>query len=288
MKNATPIFVTLITIVSIILGCSPNNSPSPAAPKSNSLFDGTEWVGTYHPGNTQFPFPTCLKFKGDTVVTAYALFLFITETSEIELDSLRGKITKIDSVTTAGLTTVDIYFPVTSQQITFYLQDKTTMRGITDRELYHLSLVEGEAPSLAGTSWHGPKDSRPGGSFYYPDLTGIHFDAPLGPEKNVFNQSFTRGGSPVSLDGVVGGSSEPETPLTSVCNQKGSILYFSGYNEDERQKGFVGTVPYFGVLLADGNTMLVNSRSHTARLPNYINTNEPYGPNGVTPSMVRD
>ena len=44
---------------------------------------------------------------------------------------------------------------------------------------------------------------------------------------------------------------------------------------------------YFGVLLPSGDKMLVDSYTFEARLPNYLYTNEPYGPNGVTPAIYK-
>ena len=65
-------------------------------------------------------------------------------------------------------------------------------------------------------------------------------------------------------------------------------VYFEGYNEDRPAPGYGGTtIPYFGVMLPAGDKIMVDSRSDRARLPNYLDTNEPLGPNGTTPAIIK-
>ena len=92
------------------------------------------------------------------------------------------------------------------------------------------------------------------------------------------NTGYSLNGQPVYLS--------QNTPLQHICKQIGSRVYMSGYNF--LPGGAAITVNnYFGVLLPSGDAMLVDSYSPDARLPNYVDTNEPYGPNGSTPEIFK-
>ena len=78
---------------------------------------------------------------------------------------------------------------------------------------------------------------------------------------------------------------EPDSTVKVKYWQVKSRVYFYGYNETNNR-----LIPYFGVLSNDGNTMLVDINSADfayARVPNYLETIDWYGPPGETPIMHR-
>jgi hypothetical protein len=121
--------------------------------------------------------------------------------------------------------------------------------------------------SVLGT-WIGPAGTiHDNYTYAYPDVSTIAFNPTV--------TYYARNGIAVLL-------TAPNTPLQGLYQQKGARVYFSGCNET-LGTGDITLIPYFGVLLPSGNEMMVHSDDSRARLPNYVNTNQPYGPNGATP-----
>ena len=132
-----------------------------------------------------------------------------------------------------------------------------------------VEIAPAKPASVAG-EWSG-STWKQAGNYAYPDLSSILFN----PTDH--STIYLRNGSGILL-------SPPNILQRSIYLQVGSRIYFDGFNE----KYLLGqTIGYFGVMSPDGKKVFADSRNFNARLPNYINTNEPYGPNGATPTIER-
>jgi hypothetical protein len=67
-----------------------------------------------------------------------------------------------------------------------------------------------------------------------------------------------------------------------VYQQRGARLYMNGFDESGSK-----LIPYFGVLAPSGDIMWVDSPTNEARLPNWLQTIDWYGPKGVTPVIYK-
>ena len=225
--------------------------------------------------------PCDLKFVGDTAVKMYSIFYLQGK----YYDSLSGKITKFDSLGD-GRKTLDITFDQEGEKQTWYITNKTALvgisstsqNGLTGAALY-LNVAPTAAPDLSVSTWSGlPLNNlNPGNPVYrYPDVSPVTFDKPY--------NTFYRGGVTHWYDPF--GQLGPDAWLYS---QRNRLVYFKGYNE----AFLTGTIlyDYIGVILNGDTSMLVAALPFdeipgtvpSPRLPNYVYTSEPYGPNGATP-----
>lgn len=238
---------------------------------------GREWVGTLNGSGFQYAQPGCLKFNADNTFTLYSLFVFFPGGIQINRDSIKGNIISIDSLPDGRqriTTNINTSFtPITTNYI--YVTDRKKITGIsadvTQQPTFQLEIFPAAGISVAG-QWSGKQRTAPGANFEYPDLSSITFV----PSEN--STYYIRNGVSVLL-------TAPNNLLKIVYQQKGARIYMAGYIEN---LGVInGPVPYFGVLIPDGKKMLVDSKAYNSRLPAYVYTNEPYGPNGVTPTILR-
>lgn len=238
---------------------------------------GREWVGTLNGSGFQYAQPGCLKFNADNTFTIYSLFVFFPGGIQINRDSINGNIISIDSLPDGRqriTTNINTSFtPITTSYI--YVTDRKKITGmsadVTQQPTFQLEIFPAEGISVAG-QWSGKPRTAPGANFEYPDLSSITFV----PSEN--STYYIRNGVSVLL-------TAPNNLLKIVYQQKGARIYMAGYIEN---LGVInGPVPYFGVLMPDGKKMLVDSKAYNSRLPAYVYTNEPYGPNGVTPTILR-
>lgn len=275
---------TILLIVAVAFwfaGCKKDNGTTPVVQQSFADFlKNTEWVGTLSGNGYQYRPPCSLKFNADNTFTMYSIFVFFTSGSGgIETrDSITGTISSIDSLPdgrTRITTNITTNFNLGSTQ-SIYITDRKKLQGISSsqstEETFQLSLFPTKGFSVLGT-WIGRAGTVYDNYTYaYPDVSTIIF-APN------FITHYARNGITVLL-------TAPNFALQGLYLQKGARVYFSGCNET-RGTGDISLIPYFGVLLPSGNEMMVHSFDYNARLPNYINTNQPYGPNGATPIIHR-
>ena len=220
-----------------------------------------------------------MHIYNDSTVVAYALFTwFGDDNSLVTADSLVGHITNIDTVT-FGPTTIYVNYPLTNDQQRYHFYPDTTLKGgslnsmasASKQFMPMLSICPKIIPDVQGkwtTAPLDPNNLNPPVAHQYPDLADIFF--------NNGNTYYERGGQPAT--GPV-----PGNDITVAYEQDGRRVYFSGYNE---QKSLL--IQYFGVIQPDGATMFCDSRDHIdTRLPNYVETSQPYGPNGSIPTMTR-
>ncbi len=271
--------ILLVTIIFTISSCKKDPVNTPATPIA--VFPkNTEWVGTMDGNGFQYRPPSSLKFNLDNTFTMYGVFVFFPDGVETIKDSITATINGIDTLADGRIrikTNIQTSFNGSPTQF-IYITDKKKIQGFDGgltMETFQMVLFPAQGISAAG-SWRGIAWK---GGYAYPDLSAIQFDN----AKPITVTHYIRNGLGVGED------AQPTSPILGVLyKQVGARVYFSGYTEVNPPAGYGGrTVPYFGVLLPAGDKMMVHSISGYARLPNYIYTNEPYGPNGATPIIEK-
>jgi len=271
----TILFITAVTF--LLAGCGKDNGTTPVVQQSFADFlKNTEWVGTLDGNGFQYRPPCSLKFNADNTFTMYSIFVFFPNGVIETRDSIIGTIASIDSLPdgrTRITTDINTSFNGGSTQ-SIYITDRKKLQGISSTqstESFNLSLFPATGISVLGT-WSGPAGTiHDNYTYAYPDLSTIAFQPAA--------TYYARNGQAILL-------TAPNTPMQWIYQQKGARVYFCGCNETLGTGG-ISMIPYFGVLLPSGNEMMVHSFNSNARLPNYINTNQPYGPNGATPIIHR-
>jgi hypothetical protein len=279
MKKFVNLTLMAMMATGVLVSCkkSADNIQPPPATFSDFL-KNTEWVGTLDGNGFQYRPPCSLKFNADNTFTMYGVFVFFTNGVQTYKDSITGAIQKIDTLPDSRVRiTTDIATSFNGGATKYlYITDKNKIQGIdagVSIETFQLSLFPAAGISVAG-NWRGIAWK---GSYGYPDLSSIIFDN----AKSVTH--YTKNGVAVQES-----AEATSAVLGVVYAQKGARVYFSAFNEQNPPPGYGGrTVPYFGVLLPSGDKMMVHSISGYARLPNYVYTNEPYGPNGQTPIIYK-
>jgi hypothetical protein len=280
--------------------------PPPSSPKTYADFlKNTEWVGTDDGHRSQYPKPADLKFHEDGTITLYSIFYLwpngVVGSTTIKLDSITGKINKIDSLA-SGSTSVNVSFPdIGGDQIMDITNRKDIVMTPADpnnvtanSRTYKFSIFPSSGISLVGTTWNGEliNPNNPPSSYYYcPDLSTISFNAFDG----IKGTSYTKNGH------IIEQLTGPNIGVLQISyNQIGARVYLYGYDEDysfdldiaaatgnytDYRQGRI--IPYFGVLAPSGDKMLVDARSLNARLPNYTQTVDRYGLKGITPVIYK-
>ena len=267
MKYSILILLMAITLLS---ACKKDDIKISAINSTYKNFlKNTEWVGTRDFTGFQYPPPCSLKFTSDSTITVYSLFVFFKGNEEIRADSINGTIASIDSLADGRIRVIANFIYLNTQ--TIFITGKNKMivtRDATSVPTLNLQLFPAKGISVngnwSGAEWKGPRN------YAYPDLSTIAFSEAEG------TTYYIRQGQ-----GII--QYAPNILLKVGYHQRGSRVTMAGYSESE---GGI-TIPYFGVLMPDGHSMLVDSRSQKARLPVYVYTNEPYGPNGITPIVYR-
>jgi hypothetical protein len=277
MKHIIRIVCGLILIGSFASCKKDNKGPGGNNGGSGYFFENTEWVGTAHGASQEYDLPCYLRFNGDTTVSVYSTFNWVLNGALVFVDSVIGHVTEID--TTNGGVLISVSFPTSGDQQVYSISNKNELAGgsIAASTAYfantfspHLQLCPKTIPSLAETSWSSKIITEAGptsGLYAYPDLQTFKF---RGDNK----LEFYRAGHIITYT-----PTDHIQILLEEYKQDGRKIYFAGY--DESRDLLNG---YFGVLAADGTTMLVNSRA-SYRLPNYVQTIYWYGPPGVTPTI---
>lgn len=268
-------FIILICCAAIFTACKKSTDITPPSQSFADFIKNTEWVGTLDKNGFEYPPPCALKFNTDNTFTMFSHFVFFPNGVETRMDSITGNVLSIDGQPDDMRITTNIntsFRPVTTNYI--YITDRKKIIGMssdpTQQPTFQLDIFPASGISVYGTRWKGSPGSS--AAYFYPDLSTIIFLA------DGINTGYTFNWQPVYLS--------QNTPLQHIYQQNGSRIYMSGYNF--LPGGAAITVNnYFGVLLPSGDKMLVDSYSPDARLPNYVNTNEPYGPNGITPIIYK-
>ena len=265
----------ILGLALIFSACKKSDLTLPSSDKDFASFlKNTEWVGTLDGNGYEYRPPCCVKFNADNTVIAYAPFFQFTGNTLARRDSIAGTINSIDSLPD-GRTMVKISFDQYKdidkyKDMNIYISNRDKLiANNTDETLtaFQLSLFPKKGFSLIGTHWKGP-------SSYYPDLSSIHFQQDGMHSVSVYSYN----GQPVMLTQL--------DPLTVLYKQIGARVYMSGYKFLPRG-AVIEVKGYYGVLLPTGEGMMVYSNSPDARLPNYVDTFEPYGPNGETPIIYK-
>ena len=273
-------FIILVCCATIFAACKKSTDITPPSQSFADFIKNTEWVGTSDGNGFEYPPPCALKFNSDNTFTMYSHFVFFPNGVETRMDSITGNILSIDNLSdsvTRITTNINTTFrPVTTNYIDITNRKKIIgmSSDITQPPTFQMDIFPENGISVYGTHWKGPEwhSTVTDKSYAYPDLNNINFQA------DGINTTYSFNGQPVYLS--------QNTPLQHIYRQNGSRIYMSGYNF--LPGGAAITVNnYFGVLLPSGDKMLVDSYSFGARLPNYVYTNEPYGPNGVTPVIYK-
>ena len=282
----------LLMLVILLVACKKTTVGDPSTPvtpipggstpgggtAAGYFFENTEWTGVAKTYGQEYQQPLSLRFSGDTVVTAYALFAWVLDgVNRAFRDSSVGKITAIDTVT-GGKITIQVTFTESKDQQTLIISDKKTLAGgsttgspafYTNQYTQTLELCPKPIPSVEGTTWQTDRVVRLGGSlggYAYPDINDFSFSSD-GSRSTIYYR-----------DGHIVTFSPSILAEQYVYYQFGTRVYFAGYNESTDV-----LIPYFGVLSADGKNIWADSRIH-GRLPNYIQSDNSYGDAGTTPT----
>lgn len=253
--------------------CKKSNNPLPPASTAKTYVDfliNTQWVGTLDRNGYNYPPPCCMRVNPDTTVAIYAPFFFGTGGTYQTPDSIKGKITSIDSLAD-GRTRIKINFPsinVTDHEIYITNRQNLMSSSADPRKAPGFSaIIFTKEVSLKGTTWSGPVMTGGGptqGIVAYPDMS-----------VNVFTENATRYYRSGRLMADNGG-----TIIEASYVQKGAMIFMFGFNETNNKLPV-----YFGVLLPSGDKMMVHSSSPDARLPYYFQTIYWYGLPGFTPIL---
>lgn len=266
-KYLTILFPALLFVV--LWGCKKNNdNPQPDEPET--FFDflkNTQWVGTLDINHYQYYQPCCVKINADSTIVVYAFFSFYINQAWEPHDSIKSKITAIDSLPD-GRTRLKTILPYYGEQEIYFSERKTvtsipsgpnpyqTFRGsVFNAELFT------EPVSVKNTRW---ASGRRGGD-NCPDLNSIEF---LGDKPAT--RYYKNGKVVVYTDQI--------TVIEAKYEQRGPMLFFYGFNETNSEMPL-----YFGVLTPKGDQIMVHSRSKFARLPVQWS-----GGSGLTPIIVRE
>ena len=274
--------VLTIAVIIVFVSCkkSGNNIQPPGTvdvfPKN------TEWVGTLDGNGFQYRPPCSLKFNTDNTFTMYGHFLFFPNNVETHKDSISGTVLSADSLPD-GRTRITTNITTTFNGVVtkyIYISNKNKITAVSadgSVATFQLELFPAAGFPVFGTHWRGaswPKSTVGFVPYTCPDLSSIIFQD---PGYTVYN----RNGSPVMLTQF--------TQLQYAYTQIGARVYMGGYKylPGNPEGAAVIVKGYLGILAPTGDRMMVDSYSPDARLPNYINTNEPYGPNGQTPLIYK-
>jgi hypothetical protein len=275
-------FFLFLALATCFAACKKNTGITPpVTPQSFADFlKNTEWVGTLDRRGFQYRPPCSLKFNTDNTFFMYSNFVFFPNNVETRRDSIGGTIMSIDSLPdgrTRITTNINTTFmPITTNYI--YITDRNKLSGIsadaTQPPTFQLEIFPAAGVSVFGTHWHGPL--YPGSlspvPYAYPDLSNIHF------QPDGINTVYTENNQPVLYS--------QNTQLQHIYKQTGARVYMSGYKYLPGGAS-ISVNNYLGIFLPSGDAMMVDSYSPDARLPNYIYTNAPYGPLGVTPIIYK-
>ncbi len=275
--------LVIIAIIIPFVGCGKKGSVTPPVGALFAFPKNTEWVGTMDGNGFQYRRPCALKFNADNTFTMYANFLYFgSGGGEIRKDSINGTITSIDTLpdTRVRITTdiVTGFNGVVTKYL--YIANKSKMTAVSadgNTATFQLDLFPAAGFPVYGSQWRGiawPKSAVAFVPYACPDLSTVIFQDPN-------FTVYSRNGSPVMLAQL--------TQLQYSYKQIGSRVYMGGYKylPGIPEGAAIIVKAYLGVLLPSGDKMMVDSWSPDARLPNYINTNEPYGPNGQTPIIYK-
>lgn len=266
-KHLTTIAIAIMGII-ILQNCKKGNNP-PAPTATKTYFDflkNTQWVGTLDRSGYQYPPPCCLRINADTTIAVYAPFFFLVNNAWQTEDSLKGKISSIDSLPD-GRAKLKINFNRLGD-VDIYITDRKQLMGfsLNGNNVPFEASIFPEDVDINGTTWSGP--SMGGGSFAYPDVSTISFAS-----TGTYTE-YSRNGK-IMVDNNV-------QPVRISFHRKGAMVFMFGFNEA------IGKAPsYFGVLMPSGKEMMVYSNAPEARLPNYTQTTAWYGPIGQTPIIVK-
>lgn len=274
MKKLTVFFFSFVLLT--FVSCKKEDtSPSD---QSGSFPLNTQWTGTMYLVGRQFAEPCFLKINADKTISIYSFFSFIDNNNIIEKDSITVTITNIEQAN--GDINLGIEFPDFSSILetgTLVIKDEQSINytGANGNFGLYLNKFPDQKFSTEG-EWAGPvMEGRYEGRNAYPDLSSIVFAAD-GSTTYLRQGEVADYGVPQASDYYI---------IKGVYQQKGPMVWMDGYNEQSNKM-----IPYFGVFLASGDTLLVSSRDFlNGRLPTKINgyTDNPYGPVGYTPMIIR-
>lgn len=268
MKKYLIIVGVVIMVLSIFQGCKKDktSSKSPGAGTYIDFLKNTQWVGTLDRSGYQYPPPCCLRINADTTIAVYAPFFFFVNNAWESEDSIKGKISTVDSLPD-GRTKLKINFSRIGD-VDIYITDRKQLLAVSPdgNKVPFEAFIFPEDVDINGTTWSGP--SMGDGSFAYPDLSTISFSS-----TGIYTE-YSKNGK-IMVDNKI-------QPYRSSFHRKGAMVFMFGFNETNA-KG----PAYFGVLTPSGDQMMVYSNSPDARLPYYTQTHAWYGPIGVTPLITK-
>lgn len=268
MKKYLIMIAVGMLAISIIDGCKKDKSTSklPGTATYIDFLMNTQWVGVLDRNGYQYPPPCCLRINADTTIAVYAPFFFLVNNAWESADSIKGKISSLDSLPD-GRTKLKINFNRLGD-VEIYITDRKQLMGVSsggNKVPFEASIFPKDV-DINGTVWSGP--SMGDGSFAYPDLSSINFSS-----MGTYTE-YTRNGKIMADNSV--------KPIRISFSQKGAMVFMYGFNETNNKEP-----QYFGVLTPSGDQMMVYSNSPDSRLPYYTQTYAWYGPIGATPVIKK-
>lgn len=269
MKTRVILLLISIASATLLFNCKKSNPASPSSQTSKTYFDflkNTQWVGVLDGSGYQYAPPCCLRVNADTTLAVYAPFAFWINNAWEYVDSLKGKISNIDSLPD-GRTKIKINFNYLGD-VEIYITDRQTLTGYSqdaNKQVPFEAEIFPKDVDVGGTTWSGPvMTDQSATGFAYPDVSSVSFSG------NKLFTTYTRNGKIMADNSL--------KVIEISYTQKGAMVFFYGFNETNNIEP-----AYFGVLKPSGDAMMVYSGSSNARLPNYVQTTAWYGPIGVTP-----
>src|SRR5882757_6687802 len=128
MKKLIILTACIIISFSACKKSGSNPAPIPTQPPKTyaDFLKTTEWVGTDEGHGSQYPKPADLKFRADGTITIYSIFNLwpngVVGGTLIQVDSINGKVNKIDSLAD-GRKTVNVNFPDIGGDQIMYITD---------------------------------------------------------------------------------------------------------------------------------------------------------------------
>ena len=248
--------------------------------KGGSLaFANGDYVGTIIEYSRFYPKPIDLRFNADSTVWAYCLFYIKVGGSNYSFyDSLEGKVVNVTTGSGGALSTTVYYKATADTQIYNFSADLSTVSGGSNGLAPNQWSFSGLVKAPATPFVLNPSFWRADGN--YGDVDGVQFttyqysDIITGNVTEFFENGNWLNTGPTGIP--------PGRNYAFGYLQMGSRVYFDGYQS--ASSGLFAGVPYYGVIMPDGKTILADTKDFAdAHLP----TDPTETDFGNTPEMVR-
>lgn len=279
------LILSLVAVAAIcVIGCKKSaHQPARGTGTGNGGGGGTtgglpfgngDYVGIFTELSRNYEKPIQIHFGADSSVKAYALFYMQLPNQNAfgPLDTIEGKVISVGTGD-AGGPSATVYMTTTADtQVYNFTADLSHLQGgsngLAGNQFYTSNLEKVPKPpdSLNGTFW-GTDTARSYNNTLdaigaYPDIDGVAFTTYF--YAGVTGGSVTEYVQQGVLLNIGPEGIPPGAPIASGYVQLGSRVYFNGCGNIS---GRIINPPYFGVIMASGDSIFADSRSYEADLP---------------------